>query len=485
VKTGKNLLFNLLQSVSTVLFPLVTFPYASRILGPEGIGTANFADNLCRYFMLFAALGIPMYGIREIAKVSRSIRTRSKVFSEILFIHLSATLVCLLIYLSAVFFLPKLQEFRNIYLLGALYIFINAFSIEWFFSGLSEFRFIAIRTIIIRLASIFVLLLVVRDSDDVFWFFSINVLMLFANNLINIYVLRKKIFFQTSNLEIKRHLRPLFFMFLSMVAISLYALIDTLILGFLKGDLYVGYYSLSSRLNKVPLAFITGLGVVLIPTLTKAAHDKDFDTFNALIKKSTDFVIMFGVPIAIALYLYSEILVLLFSGSEFLPAEMSMKILTAVSLVIGLSNIYGLQILVPLGRDRQLLKSVTIGTVISVALNLALIPIFADRGAAVANLLSEVAVTLATGYFASKVVKLPSPFRHILFQVLAYTPLIGLCHFLKPLFQSDLIFMCTSATGMLFLFLFINIKLLKVPIATEGYLLIKQKLNLIKVDDLA
>lgn len=477
MKTANNFFFNIIQSVSAVLFPLITFPYASRILGPEGIGITNFAENFCRYFMLFAALGIPIYGIREISKVSSSRSLRSKTFSEIITIHFLASFISVFVYLFIVFSFEKFQEHQGIYLLGAFYIFINCFSIEWFFNGLSEFKFIAIRSVLIRFLFVIGLFFLVKKSSDVFWYFSLNVVVLLINNLINLYYSKNKIFFVIKKLELKKHIKPLFYIFLSTLAISLYILIDTIILGFLKEDVYVGYYSLASKLNKVPLVFIVALGTVLIPQLTLAAHEKDMVSFEKLIHKSNDFVVMLGVPIAIGLFLCSKQLIVLFSGLDFLPATNSMQIMTGVSLLIGLSNIYGMQILVPLDKEKKLLLSVFIGTIISLVLNFILIPIWADFGAAITNLLSELAVTIVMGYFASRIINIGSPIKKIVLQIIGYLPIILLSFYLSPYIYSGLFYMAIIAFLMIFTFLIVNLKVLKTPLAIETLEVLKQKMR--------
>lgn len=478
MKTANNFFFNLIQSVSSVLFPLITFPYASRILGPEGIGLTNFAENFCRYFMLLAALGIPIYGVREIAKISSSLQLRSKIFSEIIVIHFTASCINVLIYLSIIFSFDKFQNHRGIYLLGAFYIFINTFSVEWFFNGLSEFKFIALRSVLIRFIFVIGLFVLVRSSSDVFWYFSLNVIVLFINNLISLYYCKNKTEFSIKNLEIKKHLKPLFYIFLSTLAISLYILIDTLILGFLTEDTYVGYYTLASKLNKVPLTFIVALGIVLIPQLTLAAHEKDMVSFKKLIHKSTDFVVMLGVPITIVLFLCSKQLIVLFSGSEFLPATNSMQIMTGVSLLIGLSNIYGMQILVPLGEDKKLLISVLIGTILSLTLNFILIPMWADLGAAVTNLLSELAVTILMGYYASRIINIGSPVKTLALQIIGYSPIIIFSFYISQYIYSDLLYMVIIAILILVTFLLVNLKLLKTPLALEALEVLKQKIRI-------
>jgi O-antigen/teichoic acid export membrane protein len=431
--------------------------------------------------MLFAALGIPIYGIREISKTTNSFKIRSKVFSEIISIHFITSIFCILIYLFIITFFDRFHQNSTIYLFGAFYIFINTFSIEWFFNGLSEFKYIAIRSVLIRFFFLIGLFLLVKKSSDVFWYFSLNVMVLFINNLVNIYYLRKKVRYTLQNLNLKIHLKPLLIIFLSTLAISLYILIDTLILGFLKADNYVGYYTVASKLNKVPLTFLIALGGVLIPQLSKAADEKDMVNFQKLIHKSFDFVIMLGVPLTLVLFLFSKELILLFSGKEFLPAINSMRVMTSVSLLIGLSNIFGLQILTPLGNDKKFLIAVTFGTITSLLLNFILIPIFADLGAAITNLFSEIMVTLITGYFASKIIDISSSLKALTLQIIYYIPvlILGIC--LNQFIDSSFINIIVILLFTLLTFIVINFKILKTPLALEALQYAYQKLGYGKI----
>ncbi|WP_304063968.1 flippase [Pedobacter glucosidilyticus] len=474
MKVSKDLFFNILNSLSIVLFPLLTFPYASRILGPEGIGVVSFAENFCRYFMLFAALGIPIYGIREISKVSHDLFKRSKIFFEILIIHLITTLICIIFYCIIIFNVLEFNDYKTIYLLGIFYIFSNVLSIEWFFNGLSEFKFIAIRSILIKLIFVALLFLLVKTKTDVFWYFALNVLLLLFNNIINLFYLRSKISIHLINLDLIRHLKPLLYIFSTTVAVSLYVLIDTIILGFYKEAEIVGYYALSIRLNKVPLVIVVALGTVLIPKLTKAAHDQDFNQFKGLIKKSTDFVIMIGVPVTFVLFICSKPLIMLFGGVEFLHADATIKIMSSLALLIGLSNLYGMQILTPLGKDKELLKCVTFGTICSLILDFLLIPMFAEKGAALANVFSEIVVTVSTYLLAKKVINIQQPIKIIGVHFLLYCPTAIFCFIIEKHFYSDVVFGLFAVSLIGLTFVITNLFILKTSLALETLNLVKK-----------
>ena len=452
---SRNFMYNTLQTVSSVLFPLITFPYVTRVLGPEGIGTAHFAENFCRYFMTFAALGIPIYGVREIAKVSDSISQRSKVFFEIITINILTTLLCVCIYMPTIFSFMIFEKNINIYILGIFYLIFNIFSVEWFFYGISEFKFISLRSFIIRLLFLILLFVFVKDKNDVFWYFGLNVFTLILNNIINIIYLKDNISFEYKNISLRKHLQPLFYIFSSNVAISLYIIIDVLILGFLTDEKIVGYYSLGTKISKVPLALVLALGTVLIPELNHAKAKNDLFKYQNLLNKSIEFVIVTGIPIGVFIYICSEQLIMLFGGKDFIEATTSLKIMAPLSLIIGFSNIFGIQILTVFSKEKELLYTVSMGMVVSILLNFLLIPLFLDKGAALANLISELSVTIFGFFLARKCVILKISFFLIVKNLLCYIPVLIFSQFIE--FDNLILSLLIRGAAFLAIFLIANI----------------------------
>lgn len=461
----------------TILFPLIIFPYASKVLGPDGIGVTNFAENLCRYFMLFAALGIPIYAVREISKVSKDKEKVTKLFFEILTINLITSVVVVICYLLIICFFDKFTIYRELYILGAFYIFINAFSLEWFYNGLSEFKYLAIRTVFVRLISLGCLFLFVKTKDDVICFFGLNVFVLFTNNLLNIFYLKGKIFFSWQNLNISIHLKPLLVIFLSSLAISLYSLLDTIVLGFLKEDYYVGLYSLANKINKIPTTFILAVGTVFLPKLVSAYQNEDKLQFEDLVQKSLQFIIVFSVPMCFFILSNSKSLILFLSNVDFNEANTSLQIMTPLTLLIGLSYFFGMQILLTVGEERKLLLAVIVGTFLSIFLNFILIPLYADCGASVANLICEFFVTFLTGFFASRYIKFDGMLKLFLIQVLAYFLVYLGAFFLSRLKISNEINIVIQSFCFLSTFVFINLYLLKIPFLTLFYKSLSKKLK--------
>jgi O-antigen/teichoic acid export membrane protein len=421
----KNFIYNIILSVTQVLFPLITFSYVARVISPVGIGAISFVESICRYTILIAALGIPVYGVREVAKLKDDKKKLSQLCSELLTIHFVMTVFISLIYLLIVFSLEKLNQNLNYYLLGLLMVFSNIFIMEWYFQGIGDFKFITFRTIIVKiLTTISVFFLVTKANEGIIFFLLIISANIF-NGVINFLYAQKNLNLNFSfNIKnLKKHLTPLFFIFSTTISISIYVLLDTIMLGFLSDEKSVGFYTIALRISKVPMLFVGALGLVSIPQLTSSFNQNDIEKFKILILKSLNFVITFSFPVIFFVFGISNELLYAFAGEQFIGANIVLKILSTVVLLIGLSNIFGLQILTPMGKDKYLTFSVTLGTIVSLSLNFILIPLYQEIGAAITNIIAELVVTIATLYFATKFIKLDFDYHFILKSLLFSIPI--------------------------------------------------------------
>jgi O-antigen/teichoic acid export membrane protein len=400
--TKKNLYYNTLLSISQVLYPLITFPYASRVLGPDGIGLFGFVDSITQYFILIAAFGIPIYGIREIAKASDNLKQQSRVYSDLLIIHLCFTGVALVIYIATFLSVPKLHQNESMFWVGSGILLLNVFPTEWFFQGIQNFVFVARRTIVIRLCSIVALFIFVRTKGDVVNYYLINLVAFLLNSVVNMYYAGKFVRFSFSRLTLKRHFSPLFYIFSCNVAISIYLLVDSILLGFLVNTEAVGYYTTATRLSKALILIVTAFSLVMVPKLSALFKQRDEAEINRLLHLSFEYVFFLTVPIGIGIFVVAEDFIRLYAGSEFYPAVMTLRILSPLALLIGLSNLFAMQILTPKGKEKKMLIGVSAGMVFSITLNLILIPVWHQNGAAVSNIITEVVVTVITGYYALK-----------------------------------------------------------------------------------
>jgi len=410
----KNIFFNTLLSLSQILFPLITFPYASRVLGPEAIGAVSFADNFTTYFLIFSALGIPMYGIREIAKVKNEPKRLGVVFSELLIIHLCTSLIAVAILFGVCFFTERLRSNFGLYQIGMAIVLGSVFMAEWFFQGIEKFQFIAVRSVCIRLFTITLLFLFVHGVEDRDLYYGLNLVAVIIGAGINIFAIRKMVKISYKGTTYKRHFRPLLIIFSNSIITSVYLVFDTIILGFLTNDLNVGYYSAAMRISKISMAVIGVLGAVLLPRLTLAFQEEDLTAARALIGKSLSFVIFISIPIAIGTLCLSKEIIFLFAGDKYGNSVYSLNILCFIVIVIGLAQVFANQILLPMHKEKNILFASLFGMIVSLSLNFVLIPIFKHVGAAISSFSTELVVTIVLFIYARKALKFNFPYQPFL-----------------------------------------------------------------------
>ncbi|KQR72107.1 flippase [Pedobacter sp. Leaf176] len=410
----RNIAFNTLLSISQILFPLVTFPYASRVLGPQAMGAVSFADNFTTYFLIFSALGIPLYGIREVAKVKNNPEALGKVFSELIFIHFLTSVISVVILFVISYFTHRLRTNFALYQIGMAVLMGNVFIAEWFFQGIEKFKYIALRTVFLRMLTVALLFLLVHTIEDRNTYYALNLLATILAAVTNMYAVNKIVKISFKQLSLKKHLKPLFIIFSNSVVTTIYLVFDSIILGFLTKDVNVGYYSAAMRISKLSLAIIGVLSAVLLPRLTIAFQNENLSEAKSLLAKSMNFVIFLSVPIALGTYCLSDEIILLFAGKSYLPAVSSLQILCFIVIFVGIAQIFSHQILLPLHQERKILYASLFGVVVSLSLNFILIPYLKQDGAAISSLITELCVTVALFFYAFKLLNFKFPVLQVI-----------------------------------------------------------------------
>jgi len=398
----KNALYNILLSVSQVIFPLVTFPYITRVLRPDGLGAVTFVDNYTQYFILVAALGIPVYGMREIARASKDLQERSKVFTELITLHVIMSVCLSLLYVGSFLLIPKLQAYTSLFLIGSSLLIGSVFLIEWYYQGMQAFPFITIRTLCIRCIAIAAIFIFVQTKEDLVWYYAINAGAVLLNAAVNWWHVKGSVQLVFKELQFARHIKPLFFIFSTVLVTSVYSLLDSVLLGFLSTNAQVGFYTTAVKLSKVLIMLLSALTAVLVPPLALAIKEGHTLQAKALLQKSYHYVCFLAVPLSIGLFVLATPLVLLFAGRAYEAAILPLKILSPTVFIVGMNYIFGIQVLNSTGNERYFFRATLIGMLVSVSLNLLLIPHLASVGASVANLAVEFTVMLLSGYFALK-----------------------------------------------------------------------------------
>lgn len=410
-----NALMNVIRSISTMIFPLVTFPYTSRILGPEGTGKINFATSFVSYFILLAAIGIPMYGIREIARVRDDKEKLSRTTQELFLLHFIVSVLVFIGFLGLIFLNGKLYEERILFFITSFSIILTALGMDWLYQGLEEYSYITIRSILVSTISTISIFIFIHNKEDYIISGAIGVCASLGSSVLNFYNARKIIFVKkTFDWDFKRHFKPLMKVFLMNFIISIYVQLDTVMLGFMSSARNVGYYTSALKLTKMLLGLVVSIGTVLLPRLSYYVANGFKDEFDALLKKSLAIILLLCLPIVAALMMLNREIILFFAGNQYLPAASCIIITAPVILFIGLTNIFGIQILYPLGKDNMVTLSVGVGALISAMLNVVLIPHMAHIGAGIATLSAELAVFLIMIFVVRKTYVIHWPTRSIL-----------------------------------------------------------------------
>ena len=379
-----------------MLFPLITFPYAARIIMADGIGQVNFFSSIISYISLFTCLGIPMYAIRETARVRDDQKELSKTTTEILLLHACLTLFGYLAVFIIAFTVPKVMVDIPLFLLLSTSIFFTAIGCEWFYQGVEDFKYITIRAITIKSICVVLLFLLVHSKDDLMFYAIYTVVGSVGNNIFNFLRLRKYVklkYIDFKEIKPLRHLKPALHIFVLNLVISIYVNLDTVMLGFLKDTTAVGYYTGATKLTKMLLGIVSSLGTVMVPRLSNLIQNGQMEEFRKLSQKAVDFVFALSFPLFLGLIVSAPILIRLFCGPSYEPAISTLQIISPILLFIALSGVLGIQILYPQGKENIVIKCTVFGAITNFTLNLILIPLMANDGAAIATCVAEFMVT--------------------------------------------------------------------------------------------
>lgn len=398
----KNFIYNTFLTMSNFIFPLITFPYVSRILMPAGTGKVSFATSLISYFTMLSQLGMPTYGIRTCSKVSGDRKQLTRTAHELLCINLIMCVVSYALLALALIFVPKLHQDRMLYIIVSSTILLTSIGMEWLYKALEQYRYIAVRSIIFKFIALIAMFLLVHQEKDYIIYGGIAIFASSASNIFNFINVHKYIDLKpVGNYNIKRHFKPVAIFFAMACATTIYTHMDTLMLGFMLTKQDVGYYNAAVRIKVLLVSIVTSLGAVLLPRSSYLIQKKQWRKFRIVSRKALDFVFILSSALMLYFILYARFGIMLLSGGYYEPSIIPMQIIMPTLLFIGVTNVTGIQIMVPMGREKSVLVSEVVGLVVNLVINTLLIPRMASTGAAVGTLAAEFAV-LAVQYFALK-----------------------------------------------------------------------------------
>lgn len=379
---------------------MITTPYISRVLGSNGIGLYSFNNSIAYYFVIFTMLGLNNYGNREVARSRDNKKKLSKSFFSIYALQFICGIITNTIYLIYCIYISK-----NFTLSISIWPFVLSaiFDINWFFFGIENFRFTVIRNVIIKILTTISIFVFVNEKSDVVSYCLILSFGMLLSNLSLWTVLNKYVDFYRPKLEeIRVHIRPNLLLFVTVLSVSLFKIMDKIMLGMISASSEVGLYESAEKIINIPTAFVLSLGTVMLPRMSNIVANKDDSQTIDLINKSIMFAMFLSTSFCFGIMAISKEFVPIFFGSGFEKCIYLLWILLPSSVFIAFANVIRTQYLLPNGDDKTYVISAIIGAVINLTVNYIMIPFLASIGAAIGTLISEAVVCI---YQSSKAKK--------------------------------------------------------------------------------
>lgn len=387
-----NAILNVVKTLMGMLFPLITFPYASRVLEPDGVGKVNFITSIIVYFTLIALFGANNYGVRECAKLRDDKPALSQFFFEVLTINLFSTIVSFTLLFSITFTNHAFDGYHDLIIVCCAPILFTVVGVDWLYVAEEDYFYLSIRTIAFQILSLILLFVLVQKKEDYLWYAAIASISSTGYNLINFIHSKKYVNIHlVKKLKLKKHFQPLLIFFATAVAICINTSMDTVMLGIFGADRNVGIYTTASKMYNIVLTLVISVSAVVMPRLSYYSQKEDKTDFISLANKNMEILFLLSIPAILGLTLLAKSTICTVAGEDYVDAIPIMQILNPLILILGIKNFLGLQILSPLGKEKSMLLMYCIGALLNVVLNSLLVPTYMEYGAAISTLISEIA----------------------------------------------------------------------------------------------
>lgn len=401
-----NFILNTTRMLLGMIFVLLTTPYVTRVLGAESLGKVEYINSVITYFLLFTALGVPNYGLREVARYREDKNKLSKVVFElgiILFITTTIGYIVLLLFL----YNTKLLELKNLVLIMSINLIFTNIGFEWFYQGIENQMYITIRYIIVRFICLILLFFLVKNYNDYLKYGFILVLINSGSNILNFINLRKYISFKEikfKELEILKHIKPILIIFSASVAVSIYLQLDIVMIGNIDKSA-VALYNVPNKIIRLILTTVTALGVVMLPRISNSYQKNDIENYKKYLNYSLNYILMISLPALCGTLLLSKNIILIMAGEKFLSSIKTMNILAIIIFIVGMAYFLGYQLLYPRGLERYYTYSVITAAIVNFIFNYIMIPKYLQNGAAMGTVIAESIGVIMMLYFSRNMLK--------------------------------------------------------------------------------
>ena len=390
-----NAVFSMIQAISSVVFPLITFPYISRIFGVEQLGKYNYAKNFVEIFATIAMLGIPTYGQREGAKVRDDRKELSKLMSELFSLSMLANVVAMFALYLAVFVVDTFHSYALLIVIFSITIPMTTIGMSWLFVVFEDYNFTTVLSIIFNFLSIVAMLLLVHRKTDIYMYALITVIASSGANIIKFVYSKKYCDIKlTFRINFRKHMKPILLMFSAYISVMIYNKTDTVLLGVMGSDYNVGLYSVSTKVYNLVKSCLFALSNVLQTRAVLLAVEGNRKKSDEFLSRSFNMMMTFVIPCMVGMTFMHRDIILFIAGKDYLEAGTSMIILSCSLFFALFSTMHSSTILIPYGREKITLDGAIIGAVVNLLLNFIFIPIWKENGAALTTLIAEVTVFL-------------------------------------------------------------------------------------------
>lgn len=379
-----NIVLNMIKTISSIIFPLITFPYVSRVLMPNNLGKVNFGASYVSYFTLLASLGITTYAIRECSANREDKNKLTKTASQIFSINIIMTFIAYVLLAISIVVFKNIAPYRKLIIIQSTVIIFTTLGCDWLNTAMEDFAFITVRTVVFQGLSLLLMFALVHQPEDYIKYAAITVISSSGANLVNTFYRKKFCTVRfVRRMEWKKHSKPIMLLFVMILAQTVFNSSDITMLGLMKGDYEVGLYSTAVKMSNLISQVVASLAWVVMPRMAFYFAEEDYVKINVMLKKTLNVLLTLGLPSAVGCICLSNEIILVISGEQYALAAPVLSILMigfALSLMGG--SFLGNMVLLPSKRESVYMAICCIATAVNIVMNYFMIPIWGANAAA-------------------------------------------------------------------------------------------------------
>ena len=472
---AKNSVYNIIYTTANIIFPLISSMYVSRVLMADGVGKVAYAQNLASYFVILAALGTPVYGIRKIAAYQNDQQRTNQFFTQLFVINAISTVISSAAYVIFIFAIKGSPNELSLYLCAGLQLFFNFFNIDWFYKGKEEYGYITLRSILIKILSFVAILIFVKSKEDYIIYALISGVALCGNYLFNIVHAFKFIRFDFSNFTIKIHIKPLLILLVGIFLSTGYNMLDVTMLGSMGTEQAIGFYNNAHKAINIAASACIAISTAFLPRLSYYyAHDRK--KMDELVYFGGQVIAFCSLPVTVIIVILAPDIMRVLYGAEFVPASTALRLLAILIIAKSFGDLFCYQLVMATESEKKRLPAAAIATLVNIILNAIMIPLWQEKGAAVASVISEIIANIYLLIYLRKIINIPISWKAIIQGVITSTVMGGSVFASMLLLNNSLLrcIICSLIGGAVYII--VNI-MMKNNVIEYGIGFVKNRLN--------